>query len=81
MYMSLAILKRKANTRIQKGNARADPPGSNTTNKNSNHIFNKVSHNKIFSINGTIRNNHYIGRDYLNTSLTIILKICRISKI
>jgi hypothetical protein len=67
--MSLAILKRKANTRIQKGNARADPPGSNTTNKNANHLFNKVSHNNQFSINGTIRNNHYIGRgSHLNTS-------------
>ena len=67
--MSLAILKRKANTRIQQGNARPDPPGSNTTNKNANHLFNKVSHNKQFSINGTIRNNHYIGRgSHLNTS-------------
>lgn len=60
--MSLAILKRKANTKSQSGNARTDPPGSNTMARKSNHIFDKVSNNTAFSINGSSRHSHYIGR-------------------
>ena len=60
--MSLATLSRKCRTCHQSGAVRSDPPGSNTTNRMSAHIFNKVSHNTTFSINGSRRSNHYIGR-------------------
>ena len=60
--MSLAILKRKASTRSQSGNARIDPPGSNSMARKSNHIFEKVSGQGPFSINGSSRHTHYIGR-------------------
>ena len=59
--MSLAILKKKAMVRDQTGNPRASPPGSNNMNRGSTSIFNKVSHNKSFSLNGNRRSNHYIG--------------------
>ena len=68
--MSLATLSRKCRKCHQSGAVRSDPPGSNTTNRQSAHIFNKVSHNTEFSINGSHRSNHYIGSGSHRTTTT-----------